>query len=74
MNTSEGRADAIVETDCAVYCIEFKFDKTAREALEQIKEKGYLDGYRQLGRKLIAVGINFSSSSGAIDDWVVEEH
>ncbi len=74
VNTAEGRADAIVETDRAVYCIEFKLDKTAREALEQIKEKGYLDGYRQLDKKLIAVGINFSAKAGAIDDWAIEQY
>ena len=72
VNTSNGRADAIVETNHAVYCIEFKFNKTAQEALEQIKKKGYLNGYRYLGKKLIAIGINFSSDSGAINEWTAE--
>ncbi len=72
VNTSEGRADAFVETKNTVYCFEFKLDKDAKTALNQIKEKGYLESYRGTGKKLIAVGINFSSQSGSIDDWKAE--
>ena len=72
VNTSDGRADAIIETNHAVYCIEFKFNKTAQEALKQIKKKGYLNSYHHLGKKLIAIGINFSSDSGAINEWTSE--
>ncbi len=67
MNTSRGRADAVVELDDKVYCLEFKLDRSAEEALEQIKERAYLDKYRSSGKKLIAIGINFSSEKREID-------
>ena len=72
MNTSRGRADAVVEFDDKVYCLEFKLDRTAEEALRQIKERGCLEKYRSSGKKLIAVGINFSSEKREIDDMLVE--
>ena len=72
VNTLDGRADAIVETEQTVYCMEFKLDKSAKEALKQIKERGYLEGYRPTGKKNIAIGINFSSEKGCIDDWEME--
>jgi len=41
IHSAKGRADVIVETEDFVYIFEFKRDKSAREALSQIEEKGY---------------------------------
>ncbi len=71
VSTTEGRADAIVETEDAVYCLEFKLDQSADAALQQIKGKAYLDAWLHTGKKCVAVGINFSSEKGAIDDWKI---
>ncbi len=38
---ANGRIDAIVETNGAVYIFEFKYNRTAQEAYDQILEKGY---------------------------------
>jgi hypothetical protein len=35
-NTSDGRMDAVVKTDRFIYVFEFKLDKPAQEALDQI--------------------------------------
>ncbi len=40
-----GCADAVVETKDAVYIFEFKYDKTAQAAFDQIIEKGYARPY-----------------------------
>ncbi len=72
VNTARGRADVLVELDDKVYAIEFKIDQSAEEALNQIKEKGYLDKYRSSGKKLIAMGINFSTEKRKVDGFVVE--
>ncbi len=72
VNTTQGRADAIVETGDAVYCLEFKLDKSAELALRQIKSKEYLTPWCHTDKKLIAIGINFSSEKGLIDDWNAE--
>ncbi len=73
VNTTEGRADAFVETNDFVYCFEFKLDQSAEIALQQIRARGYLERYQGAGKRLIAVGVNFSSEKGQIDDWKEEE-
>ena len=40
-NTSNGRIDMTVETDAYAYVFEFKVNKTAAEAMRQIREKEY---------------------------------
>ena len=63
---SEGRVDCIVETPHYVYIFEFKLDGTATEALRQIDEKGYARPYEADSRKVVKVGVNFSSQTGTI--------
>ncbi|HHJ51446.1 MAG TPA: AAA family ATPase, partial [Phaeodactylibacter sp.] len=71
VNTARGRADVLVELDDKVYAIEFKIDQSAQEALNQIKERGYLDKYRSSGKKLIAMGINFSTEKREVEEFAV---
>ena len=71
VNTARGRADVLVELDDKVYAIEFKIDQSAQEALSQIKERGYLDKYRSSGKKLIAMGINFSTEKREVEEFAV---
>jgi hypothetical protein len=73
VNTSDGRMDAVVKTSTYIYIVEFKLNKSAKIALEQIKNKDYPAKYLTDGRKVIGVGINFNSSKKAIDDWGIEE-
>jgi len=73
VNTARGRADAVVELEDKVYCFEFKLDDSAHHALEQILERGYLDKYRDKGKRRIAVGINFSTQKRAIDGVELRE-
>ena len=70
---SEGRVDCIVETPDYVYIFEFKLDGTADEALQQIEEKGYARPYTTDTRKLYKIGASFSSQTGTINDWKVDE-
>lgn len=67
---SEGRVDCIVETDKYVYIFEFKCDGSAAAALEQIEEKGYARPYEADSRTLHKLGVNFSSKTGTIDEWL----
>lgn len=73
VHSARGRADAVVQTASDVYIFEFKFNKTAAEALAQIKQKGYADRYRNSGEKLTGIGVNFSTETRGIDEWVEEE-
>ena len=70
---SEGRADCIVETPKYVYIFEFKLDGTADEALQQIKDKGYATAYAADQRPLFRIGASFSSKTGTVEEWKVEE-
>lgn len=70
IHSSKGRADAIIQTANEIYIFEFKFNKTAQEAIEQINKKGYASKYITSGKKILGIGVNFNSTSRQIDDWV----
>lgn len=53
--------------------MEFKYSKSAQEALAQIDSKGYLLPYKADERKLHKVGVNFSEESLTLEDWIIEE-
>ena len=70
--TSEGRADCVVETQGYIYIFEFKLDGNAAEAITQINQKGYAREYEADPRPLYKIGCGFSSATGTISDWAVE--
>ncbi len=72
LHSSKGRADTIVVNDNYVYLFEFKMDSDAQTALDQINEKDYAGRFKMDGRKLIKVGVNFSSKEKNITEWKVE--
>ena len=69
VHSSQGRADCIVETEDYVYIFEFKLDKSAEEALEQIEAKGYALPYASDTRKVFRIGVSFDSAIRNIADW-----
>jgi hypothetical protein len=73
-HTSEGRIDLLLQTADFTYVMEFKLDGTAEEALRQIEEKHYARPFEgDAHRKLVKVGVNFSSATRNIERWVVGE-
>ena len=72
VSTARGRADTIVIFDDKIYCFEFKLNRSAQEALEQLKNRGYADKYRDTGKKIILIGVNFSSEKREVDEFAVE--
>ena len=71
--SARGYADAIVETKKAVYVFEFKFNKSAKAAIRQIREKGYADAYMGGKRPVTLIGINFSAKKRNIDEPLIEQ-
>ena len=71
-NTSDGRMDAVVKTPQYIYVFEFKLDKPAQEALDQINSKDYPLPFTIDGRKLFKVGVSFSSDTRKVAEWVKE--
>ncbi len=72
LHSSKGRADSILINQNYVYIFEFKMDSDAQTALDQINEKDYAGRFKADGRKIVKVGVNFSSAKKNIDDWKVE--
>ncbi|MBR5958415.1 MAG: ATP-binding protein [Salinivirgaceae bacterium] len=71
-HTAQGRIDMTIETVDNVYIFEFKFDKTADEALLQIKDNNYAEPFRASGKRLVLIGANFSNKLRNIENYVVE--
>ena len=73
VKSANGRADAVVKTSDSIYVFEFKMDEhaTAEAALAQIDEKGYLIPYSADHRRLVKIGVAFSSKAKGIKRWVV---
>lgn len=72
--TSQGRADCVIETDSFVYVFEFKLDKTASEALKQIDDKGYAREYGTDNRTVYKVGCSISSETGTVKEFKYCQH
>ncbi|MEZ4962734.1 MAG: AAA family ATPase [Saprospiraceae bacterium] len=72
VNSSKGRCDAIVKTGDHIYALEFKLDKSAEAALQQIFDKQYLAPYAHLPQRKVAVGINFSSEQKKVGEYLVK--
>ncbi len=69
--TSDGSIDITVKTEDYIYVIELKYDGSAEEALRQIEEKKYGRKYQMDGRQIIRIGVNFSSKTRCIEDWII---
>ncbi len=72
-HTARGRCEALVETADHIYAFEFKLDKTAEQALQQIYDRGYLEPYADSEKERIAVGINFSTEKKQVEGYLWEE-
>ncbi len=70
---SMGRADVIIETDNDVFIFEFKLDGSAEKALKQIEEKQYSLPYLNDTRKLHKIGVNISSESRTVEEWLAAD-
>jgi hypothetical protein len=67
--TNEGRIDAYIRTAKKVYIFEFKLNKTAENAIDQIMDRRYYEKFQNGGLPIVLVGVNFDSSKGRIDNW-----
>ncbi len=73
VKTNDGRIDMAAETPKHCYVVEFKLDKSAAEAIAQIKANRYADRFAGNGKTLTLVGIAFSKERRTIVDSAVEE-
>ncbi len=71
--TSDGSIDITIKTEDYVYIIELKYDGSAEQALKQIEDKRYDRKFRMDGRRIIRIGVNFSSKTRCIEDWKISD-
>jgi hypothetical protein len=69
---SKGRADSILVNKDYVFIFEFKIDQDSQTALNQINVKNYAGRFKMDNRKIVKVGVNFSSTDKNIVDWMAE--
>ena len=67
-----GYADAVIETPTAVYVFEFKYRKSAKAAIRQIRERDYAAKWAGGKRPVTLIGINFNPKKRNIDMPIVE--
>ena len=58
----KGRSDIEVMTSRYIYVFEFKYNRSVKEALEQIEDRDYAGRFALDPRKLFLIGANFSSA------------
>ena len=68
--TNRGRIDLTLNMEQKIYIIEFKVG--SGDALQQIKEKKYYEKYRQQGKDIYLVGINFDDKERNISRFAWE--
>ena len=72
VHTPRGRVDIVLLTKADLYIIELKLNKNAQTAMQQINLKNYRQRFALSGKPITKVGINFDSTQGNIEDWVIE--
>ena len=73
VHTNRGRIDAVIESKDWILIFELKLDKSAQEALEQIKTKGYADQYKPQQKAIYLIGLNFNSAERNVSEFIVEQ-
>lgn len=73
VRTAEGRMDILLKTASTIYVMELKMDGSVDDALAQIDNQGYLIPFETDGRRLVKVGINFSSKERTIKEWKIKK-
>ncbi|MDE7412695.1 MAG: ATP-binding protein [Muribaculaceae bacterium] len=69
--TSDGRIDILIRTKNYIYILELKFDSSAEEAIAQIRKKEYRLPWTMDKRQVVEIGINYSSETRRIEDWII---
>ena len=72
VHTPRGRVDIVLLTKTDLYVVELKLNKSAQAAMQQINLKNYRQRFALCDLPITKVGINFDSTQGTIEDWVIE--
>ncbi len=71
VTTSKGSIDMVIITERYVYVCEFKFEKTASEAMKQIQDRRYYEKYLASEKEIILIGVSFCYKDKKLEiDWL----
>ncbi len=70
-HTSYGRIDMVLQSPRFCYIIEFKFDGSAQDALDQISSKDYPLPFVLTGQQIIRIGMNISRETRNIENYLI---
>lgn len=73
VHTPRGRVDIVLLTRTDLYIIELKLNKSAQTAMQQINLKNYRQRFALSGKPITKVGVNFDTTKGNIEDWMIEQ-
>ncbi|MGL5016006.1 MAG: AAA family ATPase [Bacteroidales bacterium] len=66
-----GRMDTVIETESEVFIFEYKYGKSAAEAMKQIEDMGYAEQFMAKGKPIHLVAMNYDLAIHNIgDDWI----
>jgi hypothetical protein len=72
VSSQEGRIDAVVETEKQIYIFEFKKNRKAEVAIQQMKDKNYAAHYSLSKKQIYLVGVCFTMQKRGISDYLFE--
>jgi ATP-dependent exoDNAse (exonuclease V) beta subunit len=73
VSAQQGRIDAVVETDTHIYIFEFKKNRKASIALEQIYDREYMEHFALSKKEIFLIGVAFNLQKRGVSDWVMEK-
>lgn len=71
VTAQEGRIDAFVETDTHVYIFEFKKDRKAQSAIQQIIDNNYPQRFALSKKPIFLMGVSFTLQKKGVSDYVI---
>jgi hypothetical protein len=72
VRTNKGRIDCVIQTEKAIYIIEFKLNDSCEAALKQIQDKQYAQKYLDSGKEIVLLGVGFDQQTRNIGGFVSE--
>lgn len=71
LETSDGAIDITIKTPDYIYIIELKYNRSAKEAIDQIERKEYALPFAMDSRQVFIIGANFNPRKRRFDDIIV---
>lgn len=72
VSSHEGRIDAVVETDTHIYIFEFKKNRKADVAIQQMRDNDYAGLYGLSKKQIVLVGVCFTMQKRGISHYLIE--